>query len=317
MNARDMLLALGTPPSITTIAIPYLWFLPGAVDPDAQGVMEIVKAAQRGLRKIGFSVLASGVMDRPTADAMDRLFPPRGTWTSTSWVVVLDRIHQLMRAGKKFSPTQPGRVGMQGLGAFYGYGPLPGRMVGLPPGPLGLGATAVDSGVMLEFGLGVKDPTNVIPVPKDSGPTFNAFVSLQRQLNRMLSTVSGGGRVSEDGIIGSGVKKGMDKLATGLPLKIGNTVAIAEKAVSWGAILKSIADKKGVGATTNKGSSASIARSTEPAAPPLSEADRRRLSTAGFFSFLNQLPGGKFLPFIALGVGAAWFAVQQRKKRAS
>lgn len=312
-HPRQILLDLGVASAVTTLAIPYVWFLPGAVDPDAQGVMEIVKAIQRGLRKLGFPVMVSGVMDREFAAAMNAMFRPRGAWTSTTWIVILDRVRKDLHAGKQYRAAV-----MSGMGDYHhhrGYGPVPGWMVGLPPGPLGLGATATDSGVSLEFGTGIKNPTNVVPVPKDSGPTFEAFRNLQRQLNRVLSTVPKGGRVDEDGIIGSGVKAGMDKLAAGLPLKVGNTVAIAEKAVSWGGIFKAIADKKGVGAGVNKGGSTSIARGTEPAVPPMSEEERLKRSAAGFFSFLGQLPGGKYLPFVALGVGAAYLAVKMRGKK--
>jgi hypothetical protein len=293
MNARDMLLALGTPQPITTMAIPYLWFLPGAVDPDAQGVMEIVKAAQRGLRKIGFPVLESGVMDRPTAAAMDQLFPPRGTWTSTSWIVVLDRIHRLMRSGKKFSSTPPpGRVAMQGLGAFYGYGPLPGRMVGLPPGPLGLGDFVMTSGVAK---------------PKDL-VTLGVFQGLQRAANAGLK-VLGLKTIKVDGSIGGGTVAAVK--AVGFPFS--GVDALARSAAT---VANGIATKFGV--TVNLTADPASARGGGAGLLPGGVAEAGMgPGGPGLWDKIQQLPGGKFLPFIALGVGAAWFAVQQRKKRAS
>lgn len=313
-NARQMLMDLGSAPSLATIALPYVWMLPGTTDPDAQGVIEIVRCIQRGLRGLGHKVMVSGVLDRTTAETLDLLVPPKGSWPSTTWIVIMQRLQHAIRNPRRVMTEI--EVPM-GLGGYYGYGPLPGRMVGLPAGPLGLGATVQDAGADLEFGRGIKIPTNIVPVPKDSGRTFEAFRNLQRQVNRLLTRIPNGGRVDEDGIIGESTRKSMEKLAAGLPIPIGNTVSIAQKAVTWGSILKSLADKAAISATANKASTVSVARATEPPVPPMSQTDANKFSQAGFFSFLDAVPGGKFIPFIALGVGAAWIAVRSRKKRSS
>ena len=314
-NARKILIDLGVAPFLTTMSIPFMFLLPGATDPDSPSVIEIVKAIQRGLKKLGYKkVMVSGVVDRDTAAALDHVAPPRGSWMQRTWVTLAGDILRRLRAPK----SAPIAMGEDPMGYVRGYGPLPGKMVGLPPGPLGMGDSATDQGVSLTFGQGIKTPSNIIPVPKDSGPTFDAFRNLQRQINRLLSKIPGSIRIGEDAIIGDSTRKALEKIVAGIPfgikIPVGNTVNIAKNAVTWGQILKDAADKAGVSYSANLGSPATPARAFEPPAAPLPENKVLSLSQAGFFGFLDQVPGGKFLPFVALGLGAAWFAVQHRKK---
>ena len=114
-NARQMLMDLGSKPSLATMALPYVWFLAGTTDPDAQGVIEIVNAVQRGLQKLGYKVMVSGVLDRPTAEALDRLMPPKGVWVNSTWIVIMQAILRAIR-GPRLDPRPRGRRAPLGPG---------------------------------------------------------------------------------------------------------------------------------------------------------------------------------------------------------
>jgi hypothetical protein len=313
VNARSMLLDLGVGSFVADMSIPYLWFVPGAADPDSPAVIEIIKAMQRGLRSIGYgNIKVNGVLDRETAAALDQVSPPRGSWMEKSFIQLL---------GDIISATKnPDRVAHKasfggGLGGYFNYqgkppGPLPGYMVGLPPGPLGMDGL-LDT--PLTFGQGTKNKTNIIPIPKKSGPTYAAFKNLQRQLNRVLSLIPGGGRIAEDGIIGQETLDGLRRVKSamgifGIPLKFENTLDVANRAVSLADALKTYADERGASTRANVGAATTAASISEPTpARPIISAHTEMVQSTSAIK--------KYAPFLLGAAVIAWFAATQKKTK--
>ena len=318
-NVRSMLLTLGVDSYLADMAIPFVWFIPGAVDPDSQSVIEIIRALQRGLRKAGFThIRVTGVLNSDTARALDQVSPPRGSWMQKTFV-------QLM--GDVIAATKnPGGIDLAGaLGSYFEYdgvppGPLPGYMVGLPPGPLGVdgwwddavekaksiigggAAPPPSSGPALNFGKG-RDPSNIVPIPKKSGLAYTAFKNLQRQINRLLSKV--GGRIGEDGIIGKKTLAGFKKAQTVVGQSIGgggSTLDLARNAVGIAAKLQGVANSMGIPTSVNRGAAATptSAKEPEPVTP----------YKAGVMDSVKT-----YAPFLAIAGGVAWYVSTQRKKK--
>ena len=204
------------------------------------------------------------------------------------------------------------------LGGYFDYqgappGPLPGPMVGLPPGPLGMGAIAVDAGVSLEFGQGIRDKSNIVPIPKKSGATYSAFEDLQRQINRLLSRHPKGGRIGEDGIIGSGtfaaLKKAQDVIGMSIPGDE-NTLEMAKNAVTIAGILESEATAMGIPGGANKGVKSTPASMTEPTPQPMTPEQAK--SYGGAMAAIK-----KYVPFLLVAGGIAFYASKGKKKSKS
>lgn len=321
-NLREMLLDLRVPSYLTTMAIPYMLFMPGTTDPDSQPVIEIVRGLQRGLRKLGYkNIIESGVLDPQTAAALDSLLlQPKGAWMQTTWAQlygeVIDAIkHPDRRAMNLKGGWRWGQTGLHGLGQYmtvHGqYGPLPGEMVGLPPGPLGLGDSASDGGVSLTFGFGVRDKSNVVPIPKTSGATYQAFKNLQRQINRVIVGVT---RIGEDGVIGKGTLSGYQKAENVLGLSLPHsesTAALATHAVTVAALLKDHADSMGISSAANKGVAQTQTSATEQAGKEVTRKEASDAIARGkIFGTVK-----KAIPFVAIAGGAAFLAAKQGKKK--
>lgn len=322
MNVRQMLLDLGVPSITADVAIPFVWFIPGSVDPDSAAIIELNRAMQRGLRRLGYKrVQVTGVLDRETAMALDQVSPPRGSWMRKTFVQILGDILNA-------SPADTGPA--YGLAGYFEYageapGPLPSWRAGTPPGPLGSTWTDLMTGISsssssapaprpsgLSFGRGVRNKDSIIPIPKSSGKTYNAFTNLQRQINRLLSKV--GGRISEDGIIGKretypGLQKAQRVIGISVPGDE-DTLSMAENAVQIASILKSEADAMGIPANANRGTSVSRASASEPTPPPMTRDQEKQLRGGGIGGAIKT-----YLPFLAIAGGVAWYAASKRKRK--
>lgn len=317
-NVREMLLDLGVPSFLADMAIPFMFFMPGTTDPDSPSIIEIIRGLQRGVRKLGYKdVRVTGVLDRQTALALDQISPPRGSWMRKTWVQLYGDVLRAKKDPERTAHKMLFDAGV--LGSYFEYegppvGPLPGVMVGTPPGPLGLGATATDSGIALSFGLGITNKKNCVPIPRRSGATFSAFKNLQRQINRVLTTIPGGGRIGEDGVIGGGTVSGFNKAVGSIPLlgsvlKVDNCSALAKRAASLGSTLKTFADRAGISTAANKGSSRTTGSAeTTPRAMTPEEA-ATAAAGGGAMAALK-----KFGPFLLLAAGVAWWASKKKKK---
>lgn len=315
-NIRQMLLDLQMPPFLTDMAIPFMFFMPGTIDPDSPSVIDIIKVLQRGLRKLGYArVRVNGLIDRETAKGLDEI-SPHGSWMEKTFVQIASDILAAMRNPERTAHKirfAPSGKGMSGYFQYEGIapGPLPGFMVGTPPGPLGLGATATDQGVALEFGQGIANKTNIVPIPKSSGLTYNAFRNMQRQINRALSKK--GTRIAEDGILGPGTYKALQQAQDVIGQSVPgdeSTLEMARHAVSIAYALGTAADSMGISADANKGATSSAASRGEPTPPPMTAAQAAAYGSGGGVAAALK----KYLPFLALAGGAAWYAASQRKK---
>jgi hypothetical protein len=323
VNVRTMLLSLKMPSFLIDMAIPFMWFTPGAVDPDSPSVIEIIKGLQRGLLKLGSRVRVSGVLDNATAKGLDEIAGTEGEWMQKTWVQIYGDVLEAM--------DNPGRKAHKmraaGLGSYFEYdgpapGPLPGWRVGLPPGPLGmyqdLGATAIDGGVELEFGRGTKDTNVIVPIPKSSGPTLTAFKNLQRQINRLLSLK--GKRINEDGLIGAGTFKAFQTVQDAIGVSVPGdetTGTMAAHAITIANTLDQQATARNIPANANQGATTSSAASRAVAVAPMSAAQ-----AAAFTGGTGGGGGGdvmdalkKYLPFLLLAGGIAFFAAKSRKSK--
>lgn len=312
LNVREMLLQLGTPPFTATMVIPSVWMTPGTTDPDSPSVIEIIRAIQRGLRKLGYTnVEVLGVLDSFTGAALNQVASPR--WMEKAWVQIMDDVLSSMKNPER--KAHHIAASMSGMGSYFEYegfppGPLPGIVVGTPPGPLGLGITIIDSGVELEWGMGIHDKSNMVPIPKTSGVTYTVFKGLQRQINRL------GGRVGEDGILGKGTLAGLRRVANALPANsparartagIGDTMGLAANAATLVTLLTQEANNRGIATTANQGPTRTTA-SSETTSGPVTHAQATASMGAG-----GALK--KYLPYLLLAGGVAWFASKKNKRK--
>jgi len=317
-----MLLALGVGSFVADMAIPFVWFIPGTVDPDSPSIIEINKAMQRGLSSLGYKrIVVNGVLDRETAAALDQVSGPRGAWMQKPFFQILGDILSAMR-----DPDYAAhKIRASSMGGYFEYegappGPLPGPMVGLPPGPMGMdgifdffSSSPVISST-LTFGQGVKDKSIIVPIPKKSGATFQAFKNLQRQINRVLSVTPRGGKIAEDGIIGDEVLRGLRSIKNamgvfGIPLKFETTLDIANRSISLANALKAFADSKQASQTANTGVASTPASASEPTPAPMTQAQ------AATFSVGPAATMKKYLPFVLVAGGIAYFAATTKKKK--
>lgn len=309
-TSQGSLRALGVSWQLINLPLPYLWLLPQTSDPDTAGVIEIVRAIQRGLIKIGFgNVRLNGTLDAETAKALRRV---SGSWENKAWIQIINDVLSTMRDPER--ATRAIAAVMGGMGDYiayepgpgepFGAGPLPGKLVGTPPGPLGLGETATNEGVSLTWGAGVSGKGSCVPIPRSSGATYKAFINLQRQINR-VSSKFGGTKIAEDGVLGSGTLAALAKINASIAQNFptASCGVLASRAVEIGNFLKNYADTMGIKADAGKpgGMLASV--------PIVGAA----LQPAGDEDSPTVAALKKYGPFFALAAGVAWFVAKQRK----
>jgi hypothetical protein len=312
-DVREMLLSLGVPPFVATMSIPFMWMTPGTTDPDSPSVIEIIRGLQRGIRKLGYrKVFVSGVVDAQTSIALDELSP---NWMSKTWTQIAGDVLGGMRNPER-KAHQMAYV-RKATGGYFEYqgrppGPLPGILVGTPPGPLGLGAalSVVDSGVELTWGMGTKNATNMVPM---NSLTLTVFKGLQRQINRL------GGKVGEDGIIGAGTLAGFKRVLSKLPASsaakqrgqhLATTMGLAANSATLVTMLTGEADAQGVASNANRGPSTTSA-SNETATTAVTPQQVAAMSAnAGIGIALK-----KYFPFLLIAGGVAWWASKKKKRK--
>lgn len=99
-DLREMLVALDTPASTVTMAVQFAFFSPSTTDPYAPGVIELVRAAQRGLRKLGAPVVVNGVLGEETGSYLKAVSGP--LWHQKAWVQVLGDVLLAIKDHKSF-----------------------------------------------------------------------------------------------------------------------------------------------------------------------------------------------------------------------
>jgi hypothetical protein len=338
VNVRSMMLQLGAQPALIDMSIPMVWKLVGSTDPDSNAVIEIVKTIQKGLRSLGYPVAESGVVDAPTGRALAKISGP--AWKHKTWLQLMgDVLNAKLNPQQKALDMNLSHVARQapsvrarnaavraGLGSYFEFegpppGPLPGYMVGLPPGPLGLGDTAMDSGTRLSFGKGIKNPNNMVPTDTI---TRKAFMDLQHQINRLLSKV--GERIGEDGVIGQGTldgarsaRKQLEGIASFVtaPIATASTAGLASKAVTVAGIFRTRADQLGISPDAIAGSQGSPP--VKKSSPAVSDSTKEPLSKTGVAAAVAGGAVKEVLPWVllagAVAGGAVWWNRRQKKGR--
>lgn len=308
-DVREMLLSLGVPPFIATMTIPFMWMTPATTDPDSPSVIEIIRGIQRGVRSLGYKkVSVNGVLDAQTGAALDELSPH---WMSKTWAQISGDVLGGMRNPER----KAHQMAYTSTGSYFEYdgyppGPLPSIVVGTPPGPLGLGASIVDSGVELTWGLGTRDKSNMVPL---DSITRTVFKGVQRQINRL------GGGIGEDGIIGLGTSAGLKRvvkpLPSGDPLKSRAAGAVTPMGIAANAatlvyLLTREADKRGISKNANQGPTSTVA-STETTTGPVTQQQAASASADAQIGVAFK----KYFPFLLIAGGVAWFASKKKGKK--
>ena len=324
-TVREMLINFGVPDYLASPAIPFMQFTPSYSDPDSPQTIQVIKGLQNGLRMLGYhKVKSTGVFTVDSAIATKEISGP--AWRDKTWIQLYGDIQSALENPSKKAHDMETDMG---LGSYFEYhgppvGPLPGRLIGTPPGPLGMGDTASDQGVVLTFGKGIKNPSNMVPIDAN---TKSAFVNLQKQTNRILSAMNAS-LVSEDGIIGvetlAGFRRaaeyGVSKAQTwgekataeilkGFLSKT-TTAGIASVAISAAIVMKQVADNIGAAASVSTAAA-------KPKAPikidstsvPMTVSDIQKDELVGKLK--------KYAPYAGIAVGAAlafkYFGKKKRK----
>lgn len=95
-NLRDLLIALGVGQFNATMMIQYLSIAPATTDPKSPQIALLVRHIQQALYGIGERAVAnSGVLDRPTASALDRIVGVN--WERQPWSVTIAAVVNAMR----------------------------------------------------------------------------------------------------------------------------------------------------------------------------------------------------------------------------
>jgi hypothetical protein len=82
----------------------YVFMIPRTTDPDAQGVIMLVEAVQRGLQRLGAPVRPSGILDQRTVDYLRRVSGP--SWHGKTWLQILGDLSDA--AARRVRFNQPG-----------------------------------------------------------------------------------------------------------------------------------------------------------------------------------------------------------------
>jgi lysozyme family protein len=157
-----------------------------------------------------------------------------------------------------------------------------------------------DNQVRLEFGEGVNTKTNMVPMPKLSGLTYQTFKDLQRQINRLLTKVPGGGRVAEDGILGTqtlAALKSIEKSRGRIwGVDASDTFRMAKYAATIATTLKDDANSLAISPSANMGRTTTTTSQNE--------------KTKG-----KTPSGDSTWIYLLLAGGVAWYAAQKKGKK--
>jgi hypothetical protein len=114
-DVRQELLELGMDDVTATMAVPYIWFLPGTSDPYSPVVIMVVEAIQHKLQTLGVATRADGFVDGATNAALASIAGP--DWKAKPWITV---IGDVLAASRKASPMSLGSLGDYDVVGYYG-----------------------------------------------------------------------------------------------------------------------------------------------------------------------------------------------------
>lgn len=191
-DVLEQVKSLGLNQVVATMVIPYMWVTPGGSDPYSPSVIEIVRGAQNGMRRLGIQTRGDGFIDRATANAFTRISGAH--WKGKAWVQIYGDIIDTIAGRGSLGPKGNSMTYNTGLSDYHGMGHNYFGRYG------SLGAT-------FEPGEGTSFVNrNGICVPlkgpaDDVTVNLRAHQELQRQVNRNLKSWNGK-LIAEDGDIG-------------------------------------------------------------------------------------------------------------------
>jgi hypothetical protein len=120
------------------MAMQYAFMIPRSTDPDAQGVILMVEAVQRGLQMLGASVQVSGILDQTTVNYLRRVSGL--SWHGKTWVQILGDLSSAIQRRMTLRPqglsgytsvsgieVSTGAAAFFAIGAYFVYKAIRGR----------------------------------------------------------------------------------------------------------------------------------------------------------------------------------------------
>lgn len=105
-NVRSLLLELGVGDFNATMAIPYMLLAPRTTDPSMVQMLVVVRKIQDALMEMGaVSVQNTGVLDIPTAKALDQICGPE--WLAAPYYETIRTVLEARDAGHRFMADPP------------------------------------------------------------------------------------------------------------------------------------------------------------------------------------------------------------------
>jgi hypothetical protein len=84
----------------------YVFMIPRTTDPDAQGVIMLVEAVQRGLKRLNAHLDVSGILDQRTVDYLRQISGP--SWHGKTWLQILGDLSDAAQRRVRFSSPDTG-----------------------------------------------------------------------------------------------------------------------------------------------------------------------------------------------------------------
>jgi hypothetical protein len=102
-DARQLLTQIGANGTQILLMTRYLFSRPLTSDPDAQGIIELVKVIQTGINKAGYfqRLGVDGKLGASTAAALDVIIPPKNAYANTPWLTILQAVQKAMKSPPK------------------------------------------------------------------------------------------------------------------------------------------------------------------------------------------------------------------------
>lgn len=123
-DMRTLLGTLGVGQISSTLIIRYMFMLPATTDLQSAPVVELIKALQRQLIRMGAPLRVTGDMDVPTADCLERLVG--ANWQSVPWAQVVQTVISAVEHDVDLSP----RATAPAMGYVPDLPLLPGGILG-------------------------------------------------------------------------------------------------------------------------------------------------------------------------------------------
>lgn len=159
----DMTMRMGLGRVVGTMVIPYMWKSPRVSDPYSPSVIEIVRALQHGLARLGYRTRGDGYVGKPTVAAMVEIAGPG--WKDKSWVELYADVLYLIDHGAFAAARGEAPMGMGGVFDL------------LDPSKWGIDGGGGSAAGGYSYSGGVCKPSTASKLAE--------FKTLQRQINRL------------------------------------------------------------------------------------------------------------------------------------